>query len=212
VSRRDASWHEMSGFTTPGRPGREPDEQLLDTILAGQPLRPDAPRGLHVVVEQLADLASPAGPGQPPGEAAAVAAYCRAVSSGLLAPRQEAGHQTITRAGCRRWPPAAGRARIAAALTVACLALGATAAAYAGALPGQVQAIAHKIIDAPPARHRIARQAQPGRPRGPEQRSQPAAHRYGHSAPHGKARGHAQHPPPGKSESPGHNGHHRHPR
>ena len=153
MSERDAPWHEMLGFDLPGWPGREPAEQLLDAILARQPLPPDAPRGLQVVAEQLAGLASPAGPGRLPGEAAAVAAFSRAVSSGGPCPHRGSADRTrrlvLPR---RRGLPATGRARLAAALAVAGLVMGTTAAAYAGALPASMQAIAHHIIDAPAAR------------------------------------------------------------
>lgn len=203
MSQPDASWHEMPGFFLPGWPGRDPAEQLLDTILAGHPLPPDAPRGIQVVAEQLADLASPAGPGRLPGETAAVAAFCRVVSSGGPSPRRGTANQTLSLAvPRRRGLLAIGRARLAAALAVAGLLMGTTAAAYAGVLPASMQAIAHRFIDAPAAHH-----AQGSPPAGPHHRTgglPPSQHaqgqHYGHSNPRGKAKGHVKHqlpwPPP----------------
>jgi hypothetical protein len=197
MSERDAPSHEMPGFNLPGWPGREPAEQLLDTILAGQPLPPGASRELQVVAEQLAGLASPAGPDRLPGEAAAVAAFSRAVSSGGPSPRRGGADRTRRLVLPRRGLPAIGRARLAAALAVAGLVMGTTAAAYAGALPASVQSIAHHVIDAPAARH--APRHAPARPHHESprpQQSQPAPGQHkGHSHPHGKAKGHAKHQP-----------------
>ena len=162
----DASWHEMPGFTLPGWLGRDADEQLLDTILAGMPLPPSAPREYHVVAEQLAGLATPAGPGALPGETAALAAFSSSVSSGSL-PSAAAGAAGADLTGAapggararsgtrRRGLLTTGRARLAAAVTAVGLVLGTTAAAYAGALPAQVQDFAHRMIGAPAARHPV---------------------------------------------------------
>lgn len=210
MSDPDASWHEMPGFILPGWPGRDPAEQLLDTILAGQPLPPDSPRGLQVVAEQLADLARPAGPGRLPGETAAVAAFCRAVPPGGPSPRRGTARRTRSPAGPRRRGLLAiGRARLAAALAVAGLVMGTTAAAYAGALPASMQAVAHKFIDAPAARH--APSHAPARPHHRTGGLPPSQHaqgqHYGHSHPRGKAKGHVKHQEPWPPPKPGRHGH-----
>src|SRR5215469_18464158 len=85
----------------------EPDEPLLDMIMAGQPLPPDAPRQIRVLANRLTELARPAGPGELPGQAVAMSAFRQAASPGstkLLDPPR------------RRQRPwlLAGRARIAA--------------------------------------------------------------------------------------------------
>src|SRR5258708_37174506 len=67
---RDAGHREMSGFSFPSRPGRGLGEPLLDALLDGRALAPDAPEGARVVAEMLAELAGPAEPGEPAGEAA----------------------------------------------------------------------------------------------------------------------------------------------
>jgi hypothetical protein len=234
----DASWHEMPGFTLPGWLGRDADEQLLDTILAGMPLPPSAPREYHVVAEQLADLATPAGPGPLPGETAALAAFSSSVSSGSLSPAAAGARAFGARtAGAdltgavpgdargrsgtrRRGLLTTGRARLAAAVTAVGLVLGTTAAAYAGALPAQVQDFAHRMIGAPAAHHSVghphpALTQRPGR-----QHVQPAAHpshqppgQQRDRTPPGHAKGHQKHPKrprPGRTPKlpgPGHGGH-----
>jgi hypothetical protein len=160
MSDPNASWHEMPGFTLPGWLGHNADEQLLDTILAGLPLPPSAPREYRLVAEQLADLARPIGPGVLPGETAALAEFSNSVSSGSLssaarsaqgsaaqgsaaqgsAATSGAAARASRRTGARPSELLAGsRVRIAAALTVLGLGLGTTAAAYAGALPAPEQ-------------------------------------------------------------------------
>ena len=57
----------MYGFPFPRRAGSEPVELLPDAVLARLPLLPDVPEQAHVMAEKLA---SPAGPGEPTGEAA----------------------------------------------------------------------------------------------------------------------------------------------
>src|SRR5215472_4601738 len=67
----DASSGEMPGFSYPSRPRRELGEPLLDALLEGRSLPPDAPVELCAVAEMLADLAGPAEPSELAGEAAA---------------------------------------------------------------------------------------------------------------------------------------------
>jgi hypothetical protein len=230
----DASWHEMPGFTLPGRLGRDADEQLLDTILAGLPLPTSAPREYHDVAEQLSDLARPAGPGLLPGETAALTAFSSSVSSGSLssagsraaADRVTTGPGGATPAGAgpatgRTGQPigagrrrnarrigllTAGRARIATAVAALGLVLGTTAAAYAGALPAQVQDFAHRIIGAPAAQH-PARPPHPASTRQPPHRPvprpthpahQPPGQQKAAKVPPGQAKGHQKHPRPVK--------------
>jgi len=57
----------MHGFPFPRRAGSESVELLPDAVLARLPLLPDVPEQAHVMAEKLA---SPAGPGEPTGEAA----------------------------------------------------------------------------------------------------------------------------------------------
>jgi len=95
------------------------------------------------------------------------------------------------------------------------LVLGTTAAAYAGALPAQVQDFAHRFIDAPAAHH--AADPHPGR----EQHGKANGHRLHqppglqrHPVPAGKAKGHLKHPShkkapnPANSPKPGRRHHH----
>ncbi len=233
----DASWHEMPGFTLPGWLGRDADEQLLDTILAGMPLPPSAPREYHVVAAQLAGLATPAGPGPLPGETAALAAFSSSVSSGSPSsvttgatgaradPSGAAPGGARARSAARRggtWRSGlltTGRARIAAAVTALGLVLGTTAAAYAGALPAQVQDFAHRMIGAPAA-HQPADRTHPASVHRPgHQHAPPAVHPthqppgQQHQTPPGHAKGHQKHqkpPRPGRTPKlpgPGHGGH-----
>jgi hypothetical protein len=229
----DASWHEMPGFTLPGWLGRDADEQLLDTIIAGLPLPPSAPREYHAVAAQLAGLATPAGPGPLPGETAALAAFSSSVSSG--SPSSVAAGAGVGRAhlggaarggasargeAWRRGVLTAGRARIAAAVTAIGLVLGTTAAAYAGALPAQVQDFAHRMIGAPAAHHQAARPLPASSHHPGRQHAPPAVHpthqppgQQQHRTPPGHAKGHQKHqkpPRPGRTPElpgPGHGGH-----
>ena len=155
-----ASSGEMPGFPFPfaGRPGRDPDELLLDLILDGRPLPADAPAGLVALADGLAGLGGPAGPGAVPGEAAAMAAFCRSAAGAGVVP---AGRMDpAARMPARRPPPrrrAARPARLAGGLLVVLAGLG-SAAAYADVLPGPVQAFAHQVIGAPaPASRRPGR-------------------------------------------------------
>ncbi len=150
MSGSDASSGEMPGFPFPGRSGPEPDEPLLDTILNGRPLPAHAPQGMLALADRLASLGRPAGPGEVPGEAAAMAAFRSSVAGASVSP---AGGEPAHRKPARRPPPrrrAARPARLAGGLFVVMVGLG-SAAAYADVLPGPVQDFAHHVIDAPPA-------------------------------------------------------------
>jgi hypothetical protein len=143
-----ASFDEIPEQPFPGWSGGEPDEPLLDGLLAGQPLPPEAPEQLHEVAELFARLTGPAAPGLLTGEAAARSAFARAAGSPVRA-------SSIARAATRwRLPGPYFRlnARLAAALTAVAVGLGGGAAAYAGALPGPIQDFAHHLIGAPAAR------------------------------------------------------------
>ncbi len=158
MSAPDASHGEMPGFHFPGRPGPEADD-LLGMILDGQSLPPDVPEDLHALAATLADLAGPAGPGELAGEAAVRSALARRASPAGVSPARPARRKPP-----RRAPPCSARA--AAGLVVAAIGLGGTAAAYAGALPGPIQNLAHRVIHAPPA-HRA------GHPKPPPGDDQP---------------------------------------
>jgi hypothetical protein len=202
----------MPGIPLPSWLGPEPDEPLLDMVLAGQPPPGDAPQGIVTVADGLANLAAPAGPGELPGEAAALTAFKRSVSPGSVS----VFPGTVgTR---RRGVPAAGRVRLAALLAAVGVVLGGTAAAYAGALPAPVQDLAHHVLGAPRARH-----SSDGRPRTPPSpaartRPRPGEQRRGrleHGAPNGIAKGraknaHSAHP--GKPVRQRHGGHGRNPK
>src|ERR1700736_4835204 len=138
----------MPGFPFPGRPGGEPDEPLLDMIIARRVLPPDAPQPMHDLARMLAALAGPAEPGELAGEAAARAAFSRAASPASIsaAARRPGWRRRTTRS--RR--PARSRARLATALVVAVAGLGSVFAAYIDVLPGPIQQLAHVTVAAPP--------------------------------------------------------------
>ncbi len=198
MSGSDASSGEMPGFPFPSRPGRDPDEPLLDMILDGQPLPPDAPPGLLTLADRLASLGRRAGSGEVPGEIAAMAAFSRSVAGVSVSP---AGLDPAHRKPARRHPPrwrAALPVRLAGGLLVGIIGLG-SAAAYADVLPGPVQDFAHHVIGAPPAH------VSPGRSGEHEK----AAHRPGthlpgsgavHSAKPGEANGHHKGVKPGTAK------------
>ena len=155
MSAPDASHGEMPGFPFPGRPGPEADD-LLGMILDGRSLPPDAPEDLHALAATLADLAGPAGPGELAGEAAVRSALARRAPPAGVSPARPARRKPP-----RRAPPRSARA--AAGLVVAAIGLGGTAAAaYAGALPGPIQNLAHRVIHAPPAHPARHPQPPPG--------------------------------------------------
>lgn len=188
----DASSSEMPGLPFYRWRGTEPDVPLLDMIMAGQPLPPDAPRQIRVLAHRLTELARPAGPGELPGEAVAMSAFRHAVSPASTMPL------ALPRRNRRREPRLmAGRARLAAVFATAAVAVGGTAAAYAGVLPASVQEFAHRLIDAPPASHRAAHspsgnQSPGGRHGGASSRSE--ANRK-HQLAQGTANGHGKRKP-----------------
>lgn len=148
MSGSDASSSEMPKVPLPGLAGRDQDELLLDRILDRRPLPPNAPPGMLALAEKLAGLAARPGAGELPGEAAALAAFLR--SSSPASTLVLAGEPPGRRRGHRL---RAGRARLSAAAAVLVVGLSGTAAAYAGVLPASVQNFAHRMIDAPAARH-----------------------------------------------------------
>ena len=77
-----------------------------------------------------------------------------------------------------------GTVRLGGALIVAAVGLGGVAAAYAGALPGPIQDLAHHLIGAPPAHS-----ASPLVPRPGPGTSRPGTRHGSHP---GRARGHAE--------------------
>jgi len=206
MGERDASPSEMPGFPFPGQPGCELGEPLLDALLDGRSLPPDAPGEARAVAQMLADLAGPAEPGELAGEAAARSVLAR------TGPPVPIGPAARRLARQRSW--AARCARPAAALIAAAVGLGGTAAAYAGALPSPIQNFAHHTIDAPPP-HRAGPirphpgQASPGpagsgqpRPGRPKGQASPGAATPGEGKglppqAHGKAKGHARPGPAG---------------
>jgi hypothetical protein len=205
VSGPDASWHEMPGIPLPSWLGAEPDEPLLDMVLAGKTLPGDAPQGIVTMADGLANLAAPAGPGELPGEAAALTAFKRSVSPGGLSPGPEAADPRR-----RRRVLVAGRARLAAALAAVGVVLGGTAAAYAGALPAPIQDLAHHVLGAPAA-HR----GSDDHPRLLPSHTAEMRARPGHAVPRGvaKGRGKNSHPVhPGKPVRQRKGGHGRNPK
>ena len=176
----------MPGLPFSSWRGTEPDVPLLDMIIAGQPLPPAAPRQIRVLAHKLTELAGPAGPGELAGEAVAMSEFRRAVSPASTMPLAP------PRRHRRRRPRlTAGRARLAAAFATAAVAVGGTAAAYAGVLPASVQDFAHRMIDAPPAAHSPAGHQSPGQHRGGAS-SRSAANRKHQQASHGIAKGHGK--------------------
>lgn len=144
MSPRDALSYEMPGFPLPGWLWPEPDEPLLDMLLAGQPLPLNAPQGMLALADHLAGLAAPADPGELTGETAVLSAFSRAVFPVGTSPR----HRAQAR---RRRSLTTSRCKLGAMLIAVLIALGSTAAAYAGVLPAALQKLAHRAIDAPAA-------------------------------------------------------------
>lgn len=148
VSGPDATSSEMRRFPRLGRLGSEPDELVLEMILESVSLPLDTPAELAALPVMMADLSGPAEPGELAGEAAVLARFRSRVGP--------AGSSGAARRSTRRkafWRLAPHSPRLAAGLVVAAIGLGGTAAAYAGALPGPLQDLAHRVLDAPPAHH-----------------------------------------------------------
>jgi len=156
MSSPGASSGEMPGFPFPGRPGSELDESLLDALLNGHSLPPEAPEQARVIAELLASLAGPACPGELAGEAAARSVFARNASPAGISP-------SARQSARRGRSPMLNRlsAGLAATLIAAAVGLGGAAAAYAGVLPGPIQAFAHQTIGAPAFRPAPAHTASP---------------------------------------------------
>jgi hypothetical protein len=220
MDERDASSSEMPGFPFPRQPGCELGEPLLDALLEGRSLPPDAPGEARAVAQMLADLAGPAEPGELAGEAAARSVLARSGPPARSEPPVRVRTPVRVGPGARLAPRrrswAARWARPAAALIAATVGLGGTAAAYAGALPGPIQNFAHHAIGAPPTHGAGPIRPHPGQaspgPAGPGQprpgrhkgQATPGAATPGHRKglppqAHGKAKGHAR---PGPAELP----------
>ncbi len=149
MSGPSASRGEMPGF--PGHRGSasELDDYVLDTLLNGQPLPPDASLQARVTAEALASLSDPQRPGALTGEAAARSAFARAAASPATgSPATRPRPQRSVRV----------RPRLAAVLAAAAISLGGTvAAAYAGVLPAPIQDLAHLALGAPAVHHAAPR-------------------------------------------------------
>lgn len=149
MSGPSASRGEMPGF--PGHRGSasELDDYVLDTLLNGQPLPPDAPLQARVTAEALASLSDPQRPGALTGEAAARSAFARTLAS-------PAASSPATRPRPQRYVRV--RPRLAAMLAAAAITLGGTvAAAYADVLPAPIQDLAHLAVGAPAVHHAAPR-------------------------------------------------------
>src|SRR5258708_1829678 len=105
----DASQSEMPGFSPPSWPGRELGEPLLDALLDGRSLPPDAREEARVVAEMLAELAGPAEPGELAGEAGARVRFARSARRGSGAATRNAAPAAAPEQG----PPPAGTAKAA---------------------------------------------------------------------------------------------------
>lgn len=210
MSGQDAPFYEMPKFARQARLDREHEELALDMLLDGLPLPPEAPSEMTALPLMLADLSGPAGPSELAGEAAALSRFRRHHSPAGISSRRRPERRMPSRQSPAR------RAQLAAALTVAAIGLGGTAAAYAGVLPSPVQKLAAHVIGAPEpgpaAQHpgRITRAASHRPASPPEGRGR--AEGYGPSGQHNHATG-PGHPPqawqwglrdPSRAHWPGH--------
>ena len=93
------------GFPFPRRSGQQLDEPLLDMILNGRPLPADAPQSMLALADRLASLGRPAGPGEVPGEVAAMAAFSRSVAGPASRPPET---NQPTASGPAALPPGGG--------------------------------------------------------------------------------------------------------
>jgi len=140
MSGPGASSSEMHALPIPGLHSREPDEQLLDMLLAGQPLPPDAPEQLHEVAELFARLTGPAGPAgwlgrRRHGRRSPVPPPAQPGSRELPEYQHDRGRPGFIPESRPEWRrPGRGCGRP-----------GGGVAAYAGALPGPIQEIAHHV-------------------------------------------------------------------
>ncbi len=143
MSGPDALDGEMPGFS-PGRPGGERDEPLLDMIFDRRPIPPGAPPEMHDLVRMLVAVAGPAESGDLAGETAALAAFSRLVPPAGGTP---AASRPARRRLSRR--PARARLPLAAALLTTAAGLASITAAYVGVLPRPIQQMAHVTVGAP---------------------------------------------------------------
>jgi hypothetical protein len=146
---------------------------------------------LCAVAEMLADLAGPAEPSELAGEAAARLGLARNPSPVSISP---AAQRSARRR--RSWMSVPGAVRLGGALIAAAVGLGGGAAAYAGALPGPFQDLAHHLIGAPPAHH-----ASPPSPRPGQGTSRPGARHGSHS---GQRKGHGKRGRHARGKAKGH--------
>jgi hypothetical protein len=205
MSGPDASSGEMPRVPIPGRAGRDQDDLLLDMILDRRPLPPDAPTGMHALADKLVGLAAAPDGGELPGEAAAMAAFVR--SGSPASTLTLVGEPPEGRRGRRL---AVGRARLtAAAAAIVVILSGTAAAAYAGVLPASVQNFAHRVIDAPGARHAV-QHGDSVRHQSSHPGSAPPSPLASHPAKPGKHKGHkgsghrGNHGQPAKEPKPSH--------
>jgi hypothetical protein len=145
MSGQDAPSHEMPKFARQARLSQEREELALDMLLDGMPLPPEAPPEMSALPLMLAELSGPAGPGELAGETVALSRFRRHPSPAGISSRRKPERRMPS------WQSPARRAQLAAALTVAAIGLGGTAAAYAGVLPAPVQDVAHHYLGAPAA-------------------------------------------------------------
>jgi hypothetical protein len=200
----------MPGFPSPGRPGGDHDEPLLDMIITRRALPPDAPQEMHDLARMLAAAAGPAEPGELAGEAAVRAAFSRAASPvGISAARRPVRRRRPRHRGLGR-----SRARLATAMVAAAAGLGSVLAAYSDVLPSPIQQLAHVAVAAPaPPSSGPPRSATLGTGQ-PAARPAPAATQAGsgprRSAGHAQASGQATSPQsqftPETSRSPDYDG------
>jgi hypothetical protein len=156
MSPEDASPNEMPRFARQSGFSREDEELALDILLDGCSSPPEVPPELSALPRLLAELTGPASPSELAGERVVLSRFRYHLSPAGVSPAGSAGRRGVGRR------LAAYRARLAAAAAVVGVALGGTAAAYAGALPGPVQEFAHHLIGAPAAGPSGYRPAGPG--------------------------------------------------
>jgi hypothetical protein len=113
-------------------------DALLDRALTPE----NAPAGLRPLAEAFDALAAMPGPGQPGAEASALVAFRDQLGGSVQRARRRPGRHPVLTSRLS--------AKVAAAATVAALAVGGTAAAaFAGKLPARAQKFAHDTIGAP---------------------------------------------------------------
>ena len=179
MNPQDASSAEMPGSPFPGRLSREREELVLDMILDGLSLPPEAHRDMAVLPVMLADLNGPAGPDELTGEAAVLSRFkvCFppvSTSSPAAAPAKRRSAWRVSH-----------RARLTGALAAAAFVFGGAAAAYAGVLPAPVQNFVHSVLphvpsDGPASGH-------PASVTSHASRSTPVPVRHDAAEHHGKA-------------------------